>query len=56
VLDWGKIHSATRAGRPEFFKAPKMTEWFAGRIETNDLYLRMNDKKICGDKRICRRE
>jgi hypothetical protein len=46
VLDWEKFIPPSVPDDQNFFKAPKMTEWFVGRNRTNDLYLRMNDKKF----------
>ncbi len=46
VLDWEKFIPPSVSDDQNFFKAPKMTEWFVGRNTTNDLYLRTNDKKF----------
>jgi hypothetical protein len=46
VLDWDKYIPPPVPDDQNFFKAPKMAEWFMGRNTTNDLYLRMNDKKF----------
>jgi succinate dehydrogenase hydrophobic anchor subunit len=46
VLDWDKYIPPPVPDDQNFFKAPKMAEWFVGRNTTNDLYLRLNDKKF----------
>jgi hypothetical protein len=46
VLDWEKYIPSPVPDDQNFFKAPKMTDWFVGRNRTNDFYLRMNDKKF----------
>jgi hypothetical protein len=51
VLDWEKFIPPPVPDDQNFFKAPKMTAWFVGRNTTNDLYLRMNDKKYAAISR-----
>ena len=46
VLDWEKYIPPPVPDDQNFFKAPKMTEWFVGRNSTNDLYLNLNNKKF----------
>jgi hypothetical protein len=46
VLDWDKCIPPPVPDDQNFFKAPKMAEWFVGRNHTNDLALRMKDEKF----------
>jgi hypothetical protein len=46
LLDWNASIPPAVPDEQNFFKVPKMQEWFVGRNITNDLYLRMNDKKF----------
>jgi hypothetical protein len=46
VLDWNKFIPPPVPDDQNFFKAPKMAEWFVGRNRTNDLLVRMSDKKF----------
>jgi hypothetical protein len=51
VLDWEKFIPPPVPDDQNFFKAPKMAEWFMGRNTTNDLYLRINDQKYAAINR-----
>jgi hypothetical protein len=46
VLDWEKYIPPPVPDDQNFFKAPKMAEWFVGRNRTNDLLVRMSDKNF----------